>query len=74
MKSESRWETKSLEWIHQVREEIDGEIQKKGLSPAQWIKERGVVDVERLSKSLGLDNVKVAQEKRKVISNVKLFF
>ena len=74
MKSESRWETKSLEWIHQVREEIDGEIQKKGLSPAQWIKERGVVDVERLSKSLGLNNVKVAQEKRKVISNVKLFF
>jgi len=74
MKSKSRWETKSLEWIHQVREEIDGEIQKKGLSPAQWIKERGVVDVERLSKSLGLDNVKVAQEKRKVISNVKLFF
>jgi len=68
MKSESKWETKSLEWIHQVREEIDGEIQKKGLSPAQWIKERGVVDVERLSKSLGLDNVKVAQKERKVIS------
>jgi len=68
MKSESKWETKSLEWIHQVREEIDGEIQKNGLSPAQWIKERGVVDVERLSKSLGLDNVKVAQKERKVIS------
>ena len=68
MKSKSRWETKSLEWIHQVREEIDGEIQRKRLSPAQWIKERGVVDVERLSKSLGLDNVKVAQKERKVIS------
>lgn len=68
MKSKSKWETKSLEWIHKVREEIDGEIQKRGLSLAQWIKERGVVDVERLSKSLGLDNVKVAQKERKVIS------
>lgn len=65
MKSKSEWETKSLEWIHQVREEIDSEIQKKGLSPAQWIKGRGIIDVERLCKALGLNNVKVAKKKEK---------
>lgn len=68
MKSKGEWETKSLEWIHQVREEIDSEIQEKGLSPTQWIKGRGVINVEGLCKALGLSNVKVAKKGRKVIS------
>ena len=34
MKNEKKWETKSLEWIHKVREEIDAEIKEKGMTPA----------------------------------------
>ncbi|MFQ6067600.1 MAG: hypothetical protein ACE5K3_10040 [bacterium] len=68
MKNKKEWETKSLEWIHRVREEMDREIQKTGLSPAQWIKERGIVDVERICKSLGLNNVKVSKKQRKTVS------
>jgi len=43
MKSTKMWETNSLEWIHKVREEIDEEIKRKGITPTQWIKTRRLV-------------------------------
>lgn len=64
MKSKKEWETKSLEGIHKVRAEIDKEIQQKGISPSQWIKRKGTVDVETLCQSLGLDKIKVAKRGR----------
>ena len=48
MKNRREWETKSLEAIHKVRQEMDEEISRKGISPAQWIRTRGKVDVEQL--------------------------
>jgi hypothetical protein len=59
MKNKKEWETKSLEWIHEVREKIDAEITRKGVSPAQWIRDRGKVDVKQLCKKLGLRNYTV---------------
>ncbi len=63
MKNKEEWETKSLEWIHRVRKEIDEEINKKNLTPAQWIKSRGRIDVEFLCQSLGLKNFTVVMSK-----------
>ena len=37
---------KSPEWIHKVREEIDEEIKRKGMTPAEWIRARGKIDAE----------------------------
>jgi hypothetical protein len=37
MKNNREWETKSLEWIHKVRTEMDEDIRKKGMTPAQWM-------------------------------------
>lgn len=48
------WETRSLEWIHQVRTEIDREIRTQGVSPADWVKARATRDVETLCRELGL--------------------
>jgi hypothetical protein len=56
MKNKKEWETKSLELIHKVREEIDKEIRGQGVTPAQWIRARGKIDVEELCKKLGLKN------------------
>jgi hypothetical protein len=56
MKNKKEWETKSLELIHKVREEIDEEISRQGVTPAQWIRARGKIDVEDLCKKLGLKN------------------
>ena len=56
MKNKKEWETKSLELIHKVREEIDEEIRKQGVTPAQWIRARGKINVEDLCKKLGLKN------------------
>jgi len=71
MKNKTAWETKSLEWIHKVREDMDKEMQKTGLSPAQWIKERGTVNLERICKSLGLNNVEISKKQRKTVSTGK---
>ena len=68
MKNSFQWETKSLDWIHKVREEMDKEIQKKGLSPSQWVKEKGRINLEELCRSLGLDKVKIANTRRKSVS------
>jgi len=61
MKNKKGWETRSLEWIHKVREEIDREIRKKGKTPAQWIKARGKIDVKQLCQRLGLDNFTIIE-------------
>jgi hypothetical protein len=45
MKNKKEWETKSLEWIHKVRERIDEEITRQGVSPAKWIRDRGKIDI-----------------------------
>ena len=62
MKGKKEWETKSLEWIHKVREEIDKEIRSRGMTPAQWIKARGKIDVEQLCEKMGLKNVVIMNE------------
>ena len=56
MKNSKEWETKSLEWIHKVREEIDEEIRRKGVTLAQWLKARGKSDLNSLCQRLGLKN------------------
>ena len=56
MENKKEWETKSLELIHKVREEIDEEIRRQGVTPAQWIRARGKINVEDLCKKLGLKN------------------
>ena len=65
MKNKKEWETKSLEWIHKVREEIDEEIRDKGMTPAQWIKSRKRLDVNMLCRKLGLMNVTIIEERAK---------
>ena len=62
MKNNIKWETKSLEWIHRVREEMDTEIREKGMTPSEWIKARGKIDIESLCKRLGLKNVIIVQD------------
>jgi len=57
MKNKTKWETKSLEWIHQVRKEMDEEIQAKGMTVGQWIKSRKEADVNSLCRKLGLTNL-----------------
>jgi len=63
MKNRKEWETKSLEWIHMVRKEMDKEIKRKGLTPAQWITARGSIDIELLCKRLGLRKVSIVKDK-----------
>jgi len=65
MKNRKEWETKSLEMIHKVREEIDEEISRRGITPAQWIKARGKIGVERLCQKLGLKNYKIVKDRVK---------
>jgi hypothetical protein len=65
MKNKREWETKSLEMIHRVREEIDEEISRQDISPAQWIRARGKIDVERLCQKLGLKNYRIVKDKVK---------
>lgn len=57
MKNKTKWETKSLGWIHKVREEMDREITQMGMSPAEWIKSRGKIDIESMCRKLGLQNL-----------------
>jgi hypothetical protein len=66
MKNKKEWETKSLEWIHKVREEIDEEIRRKGMTPAEWIRSRGKIDVEPLCQKLGLKNFTIVKDKARV--------
>jgi len=66
MRNKKEWETKSLEWIHKVREEIDEEIKRKRMTPAEWIKARGKIDVELLCEKLGLKNFTIDKEKGRV--------
>ncbi len=63
MKKRIKWETRSLEWIHKVREEIDKEIRKEGKTPAQWVKSRGKIDINLLCQKLGLKKVKIIEGK-----------
>ena len=63
MKSTKMWETNSLEWIHKVREEIDEEIKRKGITPTQWIKTRGKIDIESLCHKLGLKDFTIVKDK-----------
>lgn len=65
MKNKKEWETKSLEVIHKVREKIDEEISRQGISPAQWIRARGKIDVERLCQKLGLKIYRIVKDKVK---------
>jgi len=65
MRDKKEWKTKSLEWIHKVREEIDEEISRQGLTPAQWIRNRGKIEVESLCKKLGLQNYAIVRERVK---------
>jgi hypothetical protein len=65
MMNSKEWETKSLEVIHKVRQEIDEEISRQGISPAQWIRTRGKVDVEKLCQKLGLNNCRIAKDRVK---------
>jgi len=65
MKNKKEWETKSLEMIHKVREEMDEEITKQGITPAQWIRARGKIEVERLCQDLGLKNYKIVKDRVK---------
>jgi len=59
MVNKKEWETKSLEWIHRAREEIDEEIKKKGMTPAEWVKARGKIDLKKLCHKMGLTKVTV---------------
>jgi len=63
MKNDKKWEAKSLEWIHKVREEIDGEIKRKGMTPAQWVKARGKVNIQELCKKMDLKNITIIEPK-----------
>ena len=65
MKNKKEWETKSLEMIHKVRQKIDEEISRQGISPAQWIRARGKIDVESLCQKLGLKKYKIVQDRVK---------
>ena len=62
MVNKKEWETKSLEWIHKVREEIDEEIKKKGMTPTEWVKARGKIDVEKLCHKMGLTKVTIIEK------------
>lgn len=64
MNNEKQWETKSLEWIHKVREGIDREIKEKGMTPAQWVKARGKIDVDLLCQKLELKNFTIFKNKK----------
>ena len=55
----NKWETKSLEWIHKVRQEIDSEIQKQGLTLAEWVKKKESVDIATMCKRMGLKRFKI---------------
>lgn len=65
MKNKKQWETKSLKWIHEVREDIDREIVEKGMTPAQWIKSRGEIDIESLCQRLGLKKFRIVKKNGK---------
>ena len=65
MKNKKEWETKSLEMIHKVRQKIDEEIIRQGISPAQWVRDQGRIDVERLCQKLGLKKYKIVQDRVK---------
>ncbi len=65
MKNKKEWETKSLEWIHKVREKVDEEVRKQNLTPAQWVRRRGKIDVESLCKKLGLLNCRIVKDRVK---------
>jgi len=66
MKNKIKWETKSLKWIHKVREEMDKEIRKTGMTLSEWIKARGKIDLVFLCQKLGLKNVTIVEDNPKV--------
>jgi hypothetical protein len=62
MKNEKKWETKSPEWIHRVRQTIDEEIKQEGMTPAQWIRRRGKIDIKQSCHKMRLRNVTIISE------------
>ena len=54
MNNKKKWETRSLEWIHNVRENMDNEIKKKKVTLAQWVRTKAKIDCEELRKKFGL--------------------
>jgi hypothetical protein len=69
MVNKKEWETKSLEWIHKAREEIDEEIKKKRMTPAEWVRARGKIDLRKLCNKMGLTKVTIIE--REPFSNAK---
>jgi len=65
MADKREWETESLEWIHKVREEIDQEIRKKGITLGQWVKEKSVIDLENLCRKHGLKKFVIVEKIKK---------
>ena len=65
MKNKKEWETKSLEWIHKLRGEMDKEIRRQGVTPAQWVRDRGKINVELLCKKIGLQNYTIVTNRVK---------
>lgn len=60
----NEWETKSLEWIHKVREEMDKEIQREGFTLAEWVKSRERIDVAAICREMGLRNFKILKAEK----------
>ena len=50
-----------------MRAEIDEEIRRKGMTPAEWIKSRGPIDPESLCRKLGLKNYEIVKEKSRKV-------
>ena len=65
MEDKREWETKSLEWIHKVREDIDQEIRKKGITLRQWLGERGEIDLEDICRRLGFKKFVIVEKIKK---------
>ncbi|MEO0129461.1 MAG: hypothetical protein ABIL18_09095 [candidate division WOR-3 bacterium] len=65
MEDKREWETESLEWIHKVREEIDQEIRKKGITLGQWVKEKSAIDLENLCRKYGFKNFVIVEKIKK---------
>ena len=67
MRNKIKWETKSLEWIHKVREEMDSEITQSGMSLAEWIKSRGKIDIDSICSKLGLQNLVIMEKNARYV-------
>ena len=60
--SKIKWETRSLEWIHDVREEFEREMTDKGMTIGEWLRSREKIDIDAICKKYDL---KLQKTKRK---------